>query len=288
MTGYVPNRLAGSLASAKSNLVGVVVPTLSNIVFTEVINGINSVLDHAGYQSVLGITEYSMQRECELVAAMLSWQPCGMIVAGVEHMPETRTMLRESGVPVVEAMDVDGVPIDMCVGLSHVAAGREMGAYFLARGYRRIGYVGCRLERDIRAQKRLSGFEGALRDAGIRLTARWSSDEAPSPATGAEGLAALLSQPDPVEAVYFSNDDLAIGAALHCLKQEIAVPDRIAIAGFNGLEVGRMLPQVLTTIASPRLLMGQTAAQMILDRVAGGPPVTVCNTGFAFVTGDTA
>ena len=106
--GYVPNKIAGALASQRVNLVAVIVPSLSNLVFPEVLSGISQELDETGLQPVFGVTNYSLEREESVLYEMLSWRPSGVIVAGLEHTANARAMLTNSGIPIVEIMDVDG------------------------------------------------------------------------------------------------------------------------------------------------------------------------------------
>ncbi|MFT5440329.1 MAG: LacI family gluconate utilization system Gnt-I transcriptional repressor, partial [Alphaproteobacteria bacterium] len=117
--GYVPNKIAGALASSRVNLVAVIIPSLSNMVFPEVMTGISEVLDGTPLQPVVGVTNYMPEKEEEVLFEMLSWRPSGVIIAGLEHSDASRAMLRAAGVPVVEIMDVDGEPIDAVVGISH-------------------------------------------------------------------------------------------------------------------------------------------------------------------------
>ncbi|OYW59672.1 MAG: LacI family transcriptional regulator, partial [Rhodobacterales bacterium 12-65-15] len=143
--GYVPNKIAGALASQRVNLVGVVIPSLSNMVFPEVMTGISSVLDGTGLQPVVGVTNYLPDREESVIYEMLSWRPSGMIVAGLEHTDAARAMLGRAGIPIVEIMDIDGVPVNHAVGISHHRAGRQMGEAIIAAGYRRIAFLGTQM-----------------------------------------------------------------------------------------------------------------------------------------------
>ncbi|MEC7962584.1 MAG: LacI family DNA-binding transcriptional regulator, partial [Pseudomonadota bacterium] len=121
--GYVPNKIAGALASQRVNLVGVIIPSMSNMVFPEVMTGISRVLEDTDLQPVVGITDYMPEKEEKVLYEMLSWRPSGVIIAGLEHSEASRAMLRAAGIPVVEIMDVDGDPIDAMVGISHRRAG---------------------------------------------------------------------------------------------------------------------------------------------------------------------
>ena len=140
--GYVPNKIAGALASQRVNLVGVVIPSLSNMVFPEVMTGISETLEGTGLQPVVGVTNYLPDREESVIYEMLSWRPSGMIVAGLEHSPAARAMLAQAGIPIVEIMDIDGDPVDHAVGISHYRAGRKMAEAIIAAGYKRIAFLG--------------------------------------------------------------------------------------------------------------------------------------------------
>jgi LacI family gluconate utilization system Gnt-I transcriptional repressor len=136
---YVPNRIAGTLASTGSQLIGVIIPALTTSVFPDLLRGSNSVLESAGYQSVIGVTEYEAAREEQLIESILSWRPAGILIAGLEHTDRGRAMLKDSGVRVVEVGDTDGQGIDIVVGFSNRGAGQAAAEYLLRRKYRRIG-----------------------------------------------------------------------------------------------------------------------------------------------------
>ncbi|SCK58977.1 transcriptional regulator, LacI family [Variovorax sp. HW608] len=285
--GYVPNRLAGALTTARTRLIAVIVPSLSNIVFPEVLRGANECLDAAGYQAVIGVSDYDLEKEERIIAAMQAWRPSGWILAGLEHTPRALQILREVRSPVVEVMDTDGEPIDMAVGFSNMQAGRDMGRFLADMGRRRIGYVGGDLSRDLRAAKRKEGFEQALAENGLELKARFTAQQPSSLLLGRSGLAQLIAAHPDLDAVYFSNDDMAVGGLMHCLVAGIEVPGRLALAGFNGLEIGEAVPLRLTTIKSPRHSIGQRAAEHILARLAGKVPPLRLDLGCEFIAGQT-
>src|SRR5665213_1690509 len=150
--GYVPNRLAGGLASAGSKLIGVIVPSLTNIVFPEVLHGIHSALEGTGFQAVLGVSDYDTKMEEQLVASLLAWKPEAMVIAGFDHTDAARAMLESSGVRIAEVMEIDSRPIDVAVGLSHRRAGFDTGRYLIDKGYTRFAYVGHDWNSDRRAR----------------------------------------------------------------------------------------------------------------------------------------
>lgn len=267
--GYVPNKIAGGLASQRVNLVAVVIPSLSNLVFPDVLGGISAELEHTGLQPVVGVTNYSPAREESVLYDMLSWRPSGVILAGLEHGAAARAMLENAAIPVVEIMDADvaqGMGIDSVVGISHERAGREMAEAILHAGYRRVGFVGSRMPEDHRAKKRLYGFETALTQAGVPLTAREFYQGGSSLVKGRELTARLLTREPDLDFIYFSNDLIGAGGLLYCLDQGIAVPDQLGLAGFNDVDLLDGLSLRLATTDSRRVDIGRLAARIIAGK----------------------
>ncbi|ARE40718.1 Transcriptional regulator, LacI family [Rhodovulum sp. P5] len=263
--GYVPNKIAGGLASQRVNLVGVIIPTLSNMVFPEVLSGINEVLEHTPLQPVVGLSRYDPPHEEKVLFEMLSWRPSGMIIAGLEHSEAARAMLRAAGIPVVEILDLDGEPVDSVVGISHRRAGAEMAETIAEAGYRRIGFLGTKMPMDHRARKRFEGFTGALARRGIEIIDQEFYSGGSGLAKGREMTRALLERTPDLDFLYYSNDMIAAGGLLYCIQTGIDVPGRLGLAGFNGIELLDGLPLRPATMDIRRREIGRRAAQIIAD-----------------------
>lgn len=263
--GYVPNRIAGSLSSQTVNLVAVVVPSLNSFVFPEVLSGISAVLKETELKPVVGVSGYDLEEEESVIREMLSWRPSGLIVAGLEHSDTTRNMLRNAPCPVVEIMDTDGEPVSHCVGISHLEAGRDMARQILARGYRKVGFIGTKMPQDFRAMKRLEGFEQGLHEAGLALTDMEKYAGESSTKTGRDLTARILQRTPDLECLYFSSDVMSVGAYMHCLAEGLRIPQDIALAGFNNLQILEGLPLQLATTDACRREIGERAARIILD-----------------------
>jgi LacI family gluconate utilization system Gnt-I transcriptional repressor len=287
-TGYVPNRIAGSLASLDSHLVGVIVPSMSNIVFPEVLQGIHAGLRGSDYQPVISITEYDIELEETIIRNLLSWKPAAILIAGFDHTPPTRRMLAESGVRVVEMMDIDAEPVDIAVGMSHHNAGYATGRYLVERGYRQFGYVGHDWKADRRARLRYDGIADALMQAGFGIAAHALSDGPSSVGAGKEMTARICRQATNLDAIIYSNDDMAVGGVFHCLGAGIKMPEDIAVFGFNGLEIGRELPQPLSTIRSNRFLIGKISVEKAFETSDRPHDKCIVDTGFEIFEGATA
>ncbi len=266
--GYVGNHLASALSGQRSDLIGVVVPSMANIVFAEVLAGIAEGIDGTGLQPVFGVTDYDFNKEYDVIRNMLSWNPAGLIVTGLDQPDDTRRLLAVADIPVVQIMDLDGTPVDACVGFSQHAAGEAMAEALLQSGRKRFAFVGSNLERDTRAAKRLRGFEAGLGKAGLTLVGTETGSSVSSVKAGRELTAKLLSGSVETDCIYYSNDDLAAGGAFHCIAAGIPVPDQVMLAGFNGLDFVESLPASIATSKTPRREIGKSAAGLILNAEA--------------------
>ncbi|MDJ0631036.1 MAG: LacI family DNA-binding transcriptional regulator [Rhodobacter sp.] len=272
--GYVPNKIAGALASQRVNLVAVIIPSLGNLVFPEVMTGISEILDDTDLQPVVGVTHYKPEREEAVLYEMLSWRPSGVIIAGLEHTDASRAMLRAAGIPIVEIMDSDGEPVDAVVGISHRRAGREMAKAIVQAGYTRIGFLGTKMPLDHRARKRFEGFTEALAKEGLEIADQEFYEGGSALVKGREMTEAILTRTPDLDFLYYSNDMIGAGGLLYCLDKGIAVPGQIGLAGFNGLRLLDGLPKQLATMDACRAEIGREAARLIAahagDTSAGG------------------
>ncbi len=275
--GYVPNKIAGALASQRVNLVAVIIPSLRNMVFPEVMSGISAVLEETELQPVVGVTDYLPEKEERVLYEMLSWRPSGVIIAGLEHTDASRAMLKASGIPVVEIMDVDGTPIDSMVGISHRRAGRKMAQAILKAGYERIGFLGTKMPLDHRARKRFEGFTEALAKGGVEIADQEFYSGGSALAKGREMTETMLKRDPDLDFLYYSNDMIAAGGLLSLLEKGIDIPNQIGLAGFNGVELLEGLPRQLATMDACRAAIGEKAAEIIAERVnspdAGTPSI---------------
>jgi LacI family gluconate utilization system Gnt-I transcriptional repressor len=262
--GYVPNQIAGSLASQQVNLVAVIIPSLKNMVFPEVLTGITSVLDDTPLQPVVGVTDYLPEKEERVLYEMLSWRPSGIIIAGLEHSDASDAMLRNAGIPVVEIMDTDGEPIHNSVGISHRKAGEDMAKAILKQGYRNIGFMGTKMPLDRRARKRFEGLTDVLGRAGVEIVDRDFYSGGSALLKGREMTKAMLERTPDIDFLYYSNDMIGAGGLLHLLDEGIDVPGQVGLAAFNKVELLDGLSRKLATMDACRLEIGIKAAEIVL------------------------
>jgi LacI family gluconate utilization system Gnt-I transcriptional repressor len=268
--GYQRNRIAGSLRGRATELIAVIVPSMSNHVFPNIVDGIDDALQGSQLRLVLGMTKYEDANEEAILRDMLTWNPAGVILSGLEHSDNTKEMLAHFAGPIIEVMDIDGDAVDLAVGISMEEAGTLIARHLFERGYKRIGYVGAWGERPKRSLKRRIAFEKELRRLGLPILETVILDEASSLEGGAKGLKQVLARDPTIDAVFFANDDLALGALFYCQGHDIRVPEDIALAGYNGLEMCQSIVPRLTTISTPRYEMGRLAGALARKQIVDG------------------
>src|SRR5690242_12749718 len=163
--GYVPNLAARALASQRTEVIGVIIPSLTNNVFSDVLRGIYDVIVGSRYSIQLANTHYSILQEERLLRLFLAQKPAGLIVTGINQTPDSRAILEQVDRPIVQIMEIGPKPIDMMIGFSHFDASKAAISHLLEHGYRRIGFLGARM--DPRVQRRLEGYQAAMNEAGL-------------------------------------------------------------------------------------------------------------------------
>ncbi|WP_425033071.1 LacI family DNA-binding transcriptional regulator [Pelagibacterium sp.] len=269
--GYAPNQAARALASATTSTIGVLIPSVTNLVFSDVMRGIYDAVEGTPYQVQLGNTRYTNRKEEELLRVFAAQRPAGLIVSGIDQSQTARALLESFGCPVVQIMDIGPEPIDMMIGFDHREGGRAAVRHLIENGYRRIGFIGARM--DPRAQRRLDGYSEVLHAEGLydeRLIL--TSPQASSVTRGGEMFSDFLGMAPDADAVFCNNDDMALGALFECQRRHIRVPGQFGIMGYNDLDYTAASNPTISSIRTLRYDMGYRAIEMIIAASKGERP----------------
>jgi LacI family transcriptional regulator, gluconate utilization system Gnt-I transcriptional repressor len=263
-TGYIPNLLAGSLKSRRSLMIAGLVPAISVAQFLPTVQALTEALEASGYQLILGQTGYDHSREDALLNAMISRRADGIVVTGLVHSPVARERLRQLRIPVVETWDLSEHPVDMLVGFSHGEVGSAIAAYFLEKGWQRVGIA---TGDDYRGSLRRTGFTATIgREVPTAVVAAPSSL-----ALGRQALNELLAKEPTLQAVYCSSDSLAQGVLAEALARGLKVPQDLAVCGFGNADFAAHTFPSLTTVHVDGAAIGTIAARLIVGRCRGMP-----------------
>lgn len=272
--GFRVNAIGRSLATGRSRVVGMLIPTLTNPVFSGSVTGFGREAERAGFGVLLAASDYDPQRELGVVEMFLSQRVEGMaLTLTVPSAPVLKTV-RQAGVPVV--LLYNNVPrrlgvSSVCVDDRRLA--RELVGLILRAGHTRVMMVTGKFASSDRARRRYEGYVAAMRDAGLKPMP-------PIEVPYLEGNVGLALQPvmtgaDPPTALFCSNDLLAISVIDALRSLGLEVPGHVSVAGVDGIEVGRFLHPRLTTVELPTVEMGRNAwrvlARQFEDKISPGP-----------------
>ena len=262
--GYVPNIAASRLASSRTHAIGVIVPTLYNVIFAEYLFALHDVLVAAGFQVIVVNSRYSEQEEENAIKVLLGQRVEAIIIAGTHHTPLARQLLTRAHLPVVETFELSPDPIDLNIGMLQDRAGQAATQHLIDQGFDRVAFLAGNL--DHRAQSRFDGYRLAMQEAGLQkleIITQWQRHS--SVALGSDLLALMHERGDRPEAIFCIDDNLALGAMQECRKRGIRVPDDIAIIGFHDLEFSACASPSLSSIVTRRFETGKLAAEKVLS-----------------------
>lgn len=260
--GYVPNLVAGALASARTNSVGVLVPTIANSIFADTVQGLSDELEPLGFSVILAQSRYDSVREDRMLAALLSRRPEAIIMVGSPATEEGARLLRHARIPIVETWDLPATPIDAVAGFDNYRAGEAVAKHFVAQGRKDLAFIGGT---DPRATRRWLGFRDHALASGLSEPRQLILERNTASTTLAH---ARLPGAD---AVFAANDAFAIGfmAGLRkagLLREGPASEQPVAVIGFGDLEIGRLFSPTLSTISVHGDAIGRAAATLTVNR----------------------
>jgi LacI family transcriptional regulator, gluconate utilization system Gnt-I transcriptional repressor len=268
--GYVLDQSAGSLSSKRTGFVVALVPSLNNSNFADTARGLTDALQGSGLQLLLGYTDYSIEKEEQLIESMLRRRPEAIVVTGGKHTDRGRKLLENAAIPVIETWDRPPRPVRHVVGFSNADAAESLVRYLFNKGYRRIGFIGGTSNRDTRGADRRIGYERAMAALGLTDTRIISFGTPPiSMKQGGEALARLVEQWPDVEAAICVSDLSAFGALTECQRRRWAVPDRVAIAGFGDFEISSCAFPAITTVGVNCHEIGRRSGELLLRAIEG-------------------
>lgn len=286
--GYVPNRIAANLASARSSVCGQIVPSIQNSLYADTVKGTADVLRAAGLELMLADSGYSLKEEEALIAAFIAQRVSGLILHNTEHTSRAVEMIRRSGVPVIETGDLTRRPVDMSISYSNFKAAEAMTLHLAERGYLTIGCVSLVTRVNRRARERQRGYLAALRKLGRSPDPQLTMEVGPGMAAGAHAMVEMLKRVPSVDAIFFAGDVLAVGALFEAQRRRWAVPGRIAIAGFDDLEILQHTVPRVTCLRLPRLQIGRRSGEALLERLRGERAKVRLDLGFEVVQRESA
>ncbi len=286
ITGYIPNMLAGGLATSRTKLIAVVVPQINNNMFVDTVQAISDELALRGYHMLLCIVGYEPEAETDIVATLLSRRPDGIVLTGIHHTSELKRIILNANIPVVEIWDLTPTPIDMLIGFSHEKVGNAIGAYFLDKGFTRFGFI-CASDR--RAVVRKKGAQAVLRTRPEHEIEELIVSRPANMEVGRNALRQMMAEGKRFDAIICSSDTLAQGAIMEAEAQGLRVPGDLSVIGFADLNFAAHNRPAITTVSVDKWELGVKAARMLADKIEGIPVAeSVVDLGYSLVIRESA
>ena len=267
--GYVPNRASVMLAQASTKTIGLAVSSFSNLLFSDLIDGVEERAMDYGHDVLISHTSYLEDKEERTILQLLSYQVDGIILTEPLHTPMTLRRLKMANIPVVELMSYLPNPVDMNIGYDHVKISYAAIKGLLRSGRKNIAYFSARM--DQRNLDRERGCALACKEYGLPMHT-YGSKQRSNFSRGADMMRTALREIPDLDAVFCTNDDVAIGAMIACTEQGIKIPDQIAVLGYNGLNIGTTTIPKLTSVITARHEMGKMAVDLIMKRLTNDTP----------------
>lgn len=270
-TGYTPNLLAGALASNRTRLVAVMVPSMAQSIFSTTIQAMSDALSEQGYDVLLGLGGNQDQRLSPAIDQVLGRRPDGLILTGPVADEDLRQRLLAAQIPIIQIWDIPADPLDMVVGFSHLDVGYAVGRYVIQRGYQRPFLITAS---GVRALSRRFGFSRAMLEHGRPEPPFVAFDAPTTVRQGRQGLAGHLEQGHRPDVIVCSSDWTAQGVYAEAQARSIRIPDDIAVIGFGDLDFAADLEPPLTTVHIDGAAIGRAAADLLLRRSRGEAPAS--------------
>ncbi|WP_372681711.1 LacI family DNA-binding transcriptional regulator [Desulfosarcina sp.] len=262
---YRPNRVARSLRSQKSSIIGLIVSDIENPFFQQVGRAVEDAAHEQGYSVMLCNNDEDPDKERRYLHLIRDENLAGIILSPTRHTADNFSETAELNIPMVvidrrvSDAEVDNIMID------NVQAAETITTHLIEHGYRRIGAIfgiGSTTGRE-----RREGFVQALKAHDLQPSTDWVKYANPREDDGFDTTLKLLQLPDPPEAILTSNSLLAAGALRALRESKKTIPEEVAFASFDETTWAKLVLPALTVIKQPTYEIGRTATELLINRI---------------------
>ncbi|HVT86650.1 MAG TPA: LacI family DNA-binding transcriptional regulator [Chitinophagaceae bacterium] len=265
---YKRNRIASSLRSGKTHLIGVIIPSAEINFFGSVVHGIENVANQNGYNVLLYQSNESRDYEEKGLETFLSARVDGILVSIAKDTTDYSHFneIKERGIPIIffdrtnDDLGIDSVVIDDYKG------GYLATEHLISQGYRRIAHItGPQHLKNF--YDRLRGYMGALQAHKIKVDRSLIVNGNISIESGREGVSEFLSMSNPPDAVFAAEDFTALGVISELKERKIRIPQEFGVIGFANELFGKHITPTLSTVDQQTIQMGKSALDLLVERI---------------------
>jgi LacI family transcriptional regulator len=261
--GYIPNSSARSLILNKTNMIGLLIPDITNQYYSYVSKGVSSYLDKIGYGLVLCNSDRNKENETKYLNFLSQKRVDGIILIPVEPKKDDYIKIMKN-LPLVMADNTIAELNVSYVGNDNYAGATKIISHMIKQGYKKIGAI-LGNKGSSASNERLQGYKDMLLENNIQISDKILLH---SNATFDDGynLAKKLIE-EKVDSIFAINDTVAMGVMKFCHKNNIRIPEDIGLAGYDDIEQASMMPVALTTVHQRKYELGNTAARILIEEI---------------------
>ena len=272
-TGYSPNTLAQSFRRGKTHVIMVVLPSVGDPFFTDVMAGIREVASKHGYSLLINETQFNTMTADEIGSMVVSRQADGIALLASLSPFGTRVLSATShrALPIVIGCETIAEDLSSFPGIhiDNIAAAKEATRYLLKLGHERIAFIYGE-HKTLLTRDRESGYREAMSEAKKVIDSGWVVEGRLSIDGAVQATEQLLAHPKCPTAIFCANDEMAIGC-LHAIKATgRRVPADISVVGFDDNRYARVMDPPLTTVAQPARKIGERVMECLLNEIEHG------------------
>ncbi|MEG2246285.1 MAG: LacI family DNA-binding transcriptional regulator [Peptostreptococcaceae bacterium] len=266
-TGYVPNPLARSLVTKKSQLIGVIIPEVSDSFVSELVNGIEEVAKMYNYDILLANTYSDKDQELKSINLLRAKQVEGIVLMSWKVDEEHLDYIQNCGIPAVYVSKTARNYDVYSVSISNTDATYDMTKYLIDKGHKKIAFIMTSEDDTVLETERYVGFEKAMKDGNLEINKALVKNAGTTYDYGYEKMKEMLDEGNIPEAVFVTGDEAAIGALNAICDAGYRVPEDISVAGFNDAKIAAIYRPKLTTVHQPLYDMGAVAIRMVIKMI---------------------
>ncbi len=267
---FRPNQVARNLAKQETKMIGLILPDISSLFYSEVARAIQDVALENGYQVLFCNTDSSQKQEQNYVEWLKSNQIAGAIFLGEKLVNNQIIKLGLGKYPIVLANRLVEEVMLPSVIIDNTQGAYKGVTHLLEQNYRRIALI-TGPEGNWQAQNRLQGYQQALKDGGVEFDSDLILRKSLTRKSGYQGFLELVELEAPPEAIFAANDLLAVGAVEAVKMGGYLIPQDIAVLGFEDTIVTSIIDPPLTTVAQPMYQLGERAAEKLFSLITEEP-----------------
>ena len=261
--GYIPNSAARSLILNKTNMIGLLIPDITNQYYAYVSKGVSSYLEKMGYGLVLCNSDRNKENENRYIDFLAQRRVDGIILIPVKPKAEDYKKIIEN-VPLVMADNyVQNLEVSY-VGNDNYVGARKIVSHMIRQGYRKIGVI-LGDEYSSASNERLKAYKDVLIENNIEVRNEILLNSSSNFEDGFSLAEILIKQK--VDSIFTINDTVAMGVMKYCHMNNIVIPRDIGIGGYDDIEQAAMLTVPLTTVHQRKFELGKIAASILIDEI---------------------